>query len=460
MLTGGMNVRNRRDWLKCVAATLGSVPLTTSSRASEVDQGRKKSKELTITDVRITPIALPDPPLLNAAGVHGPYFLRHIIEIETDAGVTGVGETHGGAALTTQLAQARLLVIGRSAMAYREWAPLLLKLGTNVYAGFEVACLDAVGHALNCRVCDLLGGPVRNEVEFASYLFYRYAADHPQVFTDPYLVDDRGTGGNAIDEWGEVRTPEAMAELAWKFQQRFGFRAHKLKAGVLDPALELETMHRMHERLGDGHRLRIDPNGRWTMKTALRIGQQLHELPLEYYEDPVAGQEAMAEVRQLTQLPISTNSCVTRFAHIPSAVSLKPIDIVLADHHMWGGLSACVTLGTISETLGWGVSQHSNNHTGVSMAAMIHLGATVPQMNYASDTHYVWLPDGTDIIEGEKLEIRDGKMKLPDGPGLGVTLDRDRLAKAHEVYQKSGMRRRNDGTTMQRFEPGWERTLY
>jgi glucarate dehydratase len=157
---------------------------------------------------------------------------------------------------------------------------------------------------------------------------------------------------------------------------------------------------------------------------------------------------------------MSTNSCVTRFEHVPDALRLQPIDVVLCDHHNWGGIPACVELGRLCETVGWGLSQHSNNHAGITMAAMIHLGAAVPQLTYPSDTHYPWLPQGSDIIEGPNLAIRGGKMKVPDGPGVGVRLDADRLARAHEVWRKCGMRERDDAGTMRLVEPGWERNLF
>jgi glucarate dehydratase len=383
-----------------------------------------------------------------------------VVEVETDAGITGLAETHGGESVTRALEKSREHVVGQSAFAYRKFAAAVSELGLGAYAGVELACLDAIGRATGRRLCELLGGPVRDRVEFAAYLFFRYAADHPKLLADPRLVDGRGRGDRALDPWGEVRAPESMAELAFQFQKRWGFRVHKLKAGVLQPEVELEALKAIAGRLGDGHRLRIDPNDRWRVETAVRIGEKMKGLPLEYYEDPVRGQEAMAEVRRRTGLKMSTNSCVTSFDHIAGAIAAQPIDVVLCDHHVWGGIPACQALGKLCETLRWGVSQHSNNHAGITMAAMVHLAASVPQLAFASDTHYVWLPEGHDLIAGGKLAIQGGAMEVPAAPGLGVELDRDRLARAHEIYRKCGMRRRDDAHTMRLVEPNWERTLF
>lgn len=450
---------NRRAWIAAVTAGGGALSLPPSSATAQTADTISPN-DLRITDLRVTPIALPDPPILAAGGCHGPYFLRNIIEIETDAGVTGVGETHGGEGVTAGLEKCREHVVGQSVFAYRKFAANLRNISNSIYAGVELACLDAIGRASGRRLCELLGGPVREQVEFASYLFFRYAADHPVVLDDPRLVDNRGRGDAALDQWGEVRSPEAMAEMAVSFHQKWGFRVQKLKAGVFPPDMELETLQAINDRFDGKHKLRIDPNGRWTVATALRIGKKLKEMPLEYYEDPVAGQKAMAQVRRETGLSMSTNSCVTRFEHILQAVRTEPIDVVLGDHHGWGGITAFQTLGTMTTSLGWGLSQHSNNHAGITMAAMIHAGAVTPQLTLASDTHYIWLVDGADIIEGPNLPIRNGHMTVPNGPGLGVTLDRDKLANAHEVYVKSGVRRRNDGFTMQKLQPGWKRTLF
>jgi glucarate dehydratase len=449
---------DRRTFLGVSAGSLLSCgPASAQPKAASAAGSHEA---LRITGLTITPIALPDPPILAASGCHGPYFLRNVVQLKTDAGIVGIGETKGGESVTEDLEKSRRIIDGRDVFAYRQFARELIELSPACYAAIELACLDACGKALGKPLCALLGGPVRDEVEFAAYLFYRYAADHKAVLSDPRLCDARGSGEQALDDWGEVRTPEAMAEMADKFRARYGFRVFKLKAGVLSPEVEVATLRAMNERFQGKHLLRIDPNARWTTPTALKVADLIRDLPLEYYEDPVAGQEAMAEVRRKSGLPMSTNMCVTRFAHIPEAVLKQPIDVVLCDHHNWGGIIGCQALGTMADALNWRVSQHSNNHAGVTMAAMIHVGAVVPQLTVASDTHYPWLPEGRDIIVGKNLPIRDGRMRVPTAPGVSVEIDPDRLARAHEIYQKCGMRSRDDATTMQRFEPGWQRTMF
>lgn len=443
---------HRRHLLRLAA--LGGLAGGTTANA-RADEPSKGNGPLKITGVKVTPIALPDPPLLAASGCHGPYFLRNVVEVETDAGVVGVGETVGGAGTTAALEKAASTIKGKDAFAYRSFAQAISAVNMGAYAGIELACLDACGKATGRRACELLGGPVRESVEFAAYLFYRYAADHPVVLADPHLADGRGKGDRALDAWGEVRSPSAMAEMAAKFRDRWGFRVFKLKGGVLRPEVELETMQAMADRLGRDASLRIDPNARWTTATALRVGERLKPLNLEYFEDPVAGQGPMAEVRTKTGLKMSTNMCVTSINHIPEALRVHPIDVLLLDHHYFGGIPACQALEPIAKVAGWTLSQHSNSHAGITMAAMIHLAAVVPGLTCASDTHYPWLVDDADIIAGPRLPIRDGRMAVPDGPGLGVALDRDKLARAHETYRKAGMGRRDDGALMRKLEPGW-----
>lgn len=450
---------NRRSFLFQTAATLGVTALSPLDKLVLAAR-RKKRSELRIKAVRVTPIALPDPPILAAGGCHGPYYLRTIVEIETEEGFVGVGETYGNRDIVQALDECRPHVLGRSVLSFRGFGEGEFALPDRAYTAIEVACLDAIGQATNQRVCDLLGGALREDPEFAAYLFYRYPSDHPVILDDERIVDGRGTGDASLDDWGDVRTPEAMAEMAWRFHEKWGFRVQKLKAGVFPPEQELEALRLINDRFGGKAPLRIDPNGRWTMETALQIGEQLKSLPLDYYEDPVAGQEAMGRVRRETGLRLSTNSCVTSFSHIPAAVKHQPVDVVLCDHHFWGGITACQALGRLAKVMKWELSQHSNNHAGISMAAMIHVAAVTPELTSASDTHYPWLVEGADIIEGGNFQITKGRLAIPSGAGLGVDLDRDKLARAHEVYVQCKMRSRDDAATMKRLVPGWQRTLF
>src|SRR5262245_20548848 len=320
---------SRRQWLALVAGGLSSSLLSDqlSAQPPATSPSGKKSKDLTIKEVRITPVALPDPPLLAASGCHGPYFLRSIVEIVTTDGVTGVGETNGSQRAVNELQRLAKSLVGQSALAYRKFPEPPISMSDRSYAAVEVACLDAVGKATGLRLCELLGGPVREEPEFAAYLFFRYAADNPLLLADKRIVDNRGRGDKALDPWGEVRTPEAMAELAWKLHQKYGYRVHKLKAGVLKPDVELEALKAIADKFGGKHQVRIDPNGRWSVETAVEIGRGMKGLPLEYYEDPVRGQEAMAEVRRRTKHRMSTNMCVVEFDDIAPAIRNQPIDV-------------------------------------------------------------------------------------------------------------------------------------
>src|SRR5687767_5281349 len=210
---------SRRDCLRLAAlGTGGLAGLTptafTAAQAQVSTPTGKRSKDLTIKEVRVTPIALPDPPILAASGCHGPYFLRTIVEIVTEGGITGIGETNGSERAVSELKRLAKELVGKSALAYRTFTEPPIDMSDRSYAAIEVACLDCIGKATGLRLCELLGGPVREEPEFAAYLFFRYAADHPALLTDKRLVDSRGKGDKALDQYGEVRSPEAMAELA------------------------------------------------------------------------------------------------------------------------------------------------------------------------------------------------------------------------------------------------------
>ena len=250
----------------------------------------------------------------------------------------------------------------------------------------------------------------------------------------------------ALDPDGVVAQAKAMCA-------EYGFKSIKLKGGAFPPADEVTAMLALREAFGAGTPLRLDPNAIWSVETAIEWGKKLEGV-LEYYEDPVRGQENMAAVGRALDIPMATNMCTTSFADIPGSVRLDSEDIILSDHHFWGGLRASVELARICRTFGRGLSMHSNSHVGISLAAMAHLGAAVPNLTYACDTHYPWQSE--EVLVGGRLQFEDGALAVSNEPGLGIELDRDALAQLHEQYKACGLTERNDALEMQKVQPDWE----
>jgi glucarate dehydratase len=310
------------------------------------------------------------------------------------------------------------------------------KTAMRVFSPIEVACLDIVGQAIGRPVYDLLGGKARDTVPFSAYLFYKYAA-HPGADPDPY---------------GEALTPDGIVAQAKALIDRYGFRSIKLKGGVFPPDQEVEAIRALADAF-PGVPLRLDPNTAWSVATSQRVASETEGL-LEYLEDPTPGRAGMAEVARAASMPLATNMCVVAFEDLPEAVALGSVQVVLCDHHYWGGLRQSARLAGICQTWGLGVSMHSNSHLGISLAAMAHLGAALPELTYAADTHTPWQL-GVDVLE-RSLPIVDGAVRVPDAPGLGVRLDRDALARMHEDYEKCGIRERDDATYMRAaFDPSF-----
>lgn len=407
--------------------------------------------DLRIADIRVTPIAFYDPPLLNNAGCHQPFALRSVIEVETEDGVVGLGESYGNTGViegiravapglvgreVTDLnglwATARAVIEGDDSAGYTGDERLLPR----VVGAIEVALWDALGKSLNMRVCDLLGGQVRETVPFSAYLFYKFAQHH---------------GDTTPDVWGEVLTPEQLVEETRRMRDLHGFGAIKLKGGVFAPEEEIAGLRALRAAFPDAP-LRIDPNGGWTVETSLNLLPQLDGL-VEYIEDPTVGIEGNARVQAATDTPLATNMYVVHPSHLPPNMAQDAFRVILSDHHYWGGLQASRDLAKICEIWGLGLSMHSNSHLGISLAAMTHLAAATPNLTYDCDTHYPWQTD--EVIEGGKLTFEKGALRVPEGPGLGVTLDRAELARLHQNYLDCGITVRDDASEMKKHQPDW-----
>jgi glucarate dehydratase len=416
------------------------------------------NRDIRITAIRITPIAFRDPPLLNAAGIHEPWALRAIIEAETSDGRVGLSETYGDAPMLAVLEQAKSHVLGLSPFALNTMeqrlraafrrpagpAEYTLAPGTDptrnaakAVSAFEVAMLDLQGQIENAPVVDLLGGALRNEVAYSAYLFFKYAQHHGR----PYEPDG----------WGEALTPAQVVAQARRMIAQYGFRSIKLKGGVFEPQHEIACIRALREAF-PGLPLRLDPNNNWSVATSKRAAEELDSL-LEYYEDPCPGLDGMAELARHTKVPLATNMVVTSFEEFRANVDRRGVQVVLSDHHYWGGLRATQQLARMCALWDLGLSMHSNSHLGISLVAMTHVAAAVPNLDYACDTHYPWQDE--DVVAGGRIAFHDGAVRVPTAAGLGVQLDREQLAKLHEQYAACGIRQRNDRKQMQKYDPSF-----
>ena len=422
-----------------------------------------------IIDMHVTPIAVADPPLLNAAGLHAPYALRLILELVTNDNIYGLGEVPGNVGTQEALEAAAEVIIGQdpfqlnaiqAAITERfggegsgthRTAPWDRRRLVHVFSAIEVACYDIMGKATGRPVVDLLGGRARDRVPFSAYLFFKYEGAGGDLGFD---IDSEAIGWPAARQAAAV-DPNGIAAQAQAMCQEYGFKSIKLKGGAFEPEIEVNAMLALRDAFGPDTPLRLDPNAIWSVETAIEWGKKLEGV-LEYYEDPVRGQADMAEVREAVNIPMATNMCTTAFADIPGSVHLGSEDIILSDHHFWGGLRASVELARICRTFNRGLSMHSNSHVGISLAAMTHLAAAVPNLTYACDTHYPWQSE--EVIAGGRMLFDDGDIIVTNEPGLGIELDREMLAHLHAQYRACGLTERNDEIEMQKVHPDWKFT--
>lgn len=372
-----------------------------------------------IVDMHVRCVAIPlNSQLRHSTGVHPGYFMRTILELITDEGIVGLGEVGGGDQRGALLKLMPRIVgcdpFHLELIKMKALRSVYYVSNARLYGAIEMACLDIQGKALNRPMSDLLGGAVRERIPMIAYLFWRY--DRP--------------GG------GDDKTAEDLTDLCEELHDTLGVKAMKLKAGVESPQEEVRVLELVRQRLGPDFGLRIDPNGAWSVSTAVRMGQQLEALDIEYYEDPAWGLEGNTAVRQQVRVAIATNMYPAKFDDLGPAIRGRTIDIILTDLHYWEGPRGVKDLTAVCRTFGLDVAMHSGVEFGVELAAMLHTAATIPQMHYAGDAHYHYLTD--DIIAGGLMRYEDGCIAVPTGPGLGVELDEYKMEKYERYYEEKG----------------------
>ncbi|KAA0984032.1 glucarate dehydratase [Pseudomonas sp. ANT_J28] len=434
---------------------------------------QETAKAPIITSMQVVPVAGHDGMLLNLSGAHGPFFTRNIVILKDNAGHTGVGEVPGGERIRQTLEDARSLVVGNPIGTYQKILNQVrqtfanrdaggrglqtfdLRITIHAVTGLEAALLDLLGQHLDVPVAALLGeGQQRDEVKMLGYLFY--VGDRNE--TDLAYRSEP----DADHDWFRVRhekamTADAVVRLAEAAHARYGFKDFKLKGGVLSGDEEIEAVTALAERFPDA-RITLDPNGAWSLKEAIRLCRDQHHV-LAYAEDPCgaengySGREVMAEFRRATGLKTATNMIATDWREMGHAIQLQSVDIPLADPHFWT-MQGSVRVAQMCHEWGLTWGSHSNNHFDISLAMFTHVAAAAPGDITAIDTHWIW-QDGQRLTKAP-LQIVGGCVQVPKKPGLGVELDMDQLAKAHELYKGMGLGARDDSVAMQFLIPGWK----
>lgn len=432
-----------------------------------------------ITKMQVIPVAGYDSMLMTLSGAHAPCFTRNLVILTDSAGHTGVGEIHGGDYTCDCLNAVRPLVEGRPVSEYRQVLQTIHKLskpgtgeGGDIQTldisklkfvvksewAIECAMLDLLGQHLGVPMCQLLGeGRQRKEVEVLGYLFYVSDKNKVPAGQMQYL-DESGSS----DPWSRLRreeilTPERIVEEAQALHEKYGFENFKLKGGVLAGESEMEALRALKKRF-PAARVNIDPNGAWSLSEAIALCKDMHDV-ITYVEDPCgpeagySGREIMREFKNATQFQVATNMIATDWRQFYHTVSLNACDIILADPHFWG-FDGAVRMSQLLDSWGlsWGV--HSNNHFDITLAAFAQVGAAAVGEPAPLDTHWIW-QDGQDLLE-DAPRIVNGKLQVPEGPGLGVHLNMERVMEANGLYNKLPSHDRDDAVAMQYLIPGWK----
>ena len=255
----------------------------------------------------------------------------------------------------------------------------------------------------------------------------------------------------------EMVSHEQIVEQACCLQEKYGFRNFKLKGGVFEGAYEMDTIRALKKQFPNG-RINIDPNGAWSLAEAIDLCKDMKNV-LTYVEDPCgpeagfSSREIMSEFKTATGLPVATNMIATNWRQFYHAASLKAVDIVLADPHFWG-LEGSLRMAQILNDWGLTWGSHSNNHFDITLTTFAHVAAAAPGKPTALDTHWIW-QDGQGLLE-DAPKIKDGYLEVPDRPGLGVTLNMDRVMEANKLYNQMPSHDRDDAMAMQYLIPNWK----
>jgi muconate cycloisomerase len=381
-----------------------------------------------ITEIKTTPLFVPYvKPYHWAQGViTGSTVI--LVEVLTDAGVTGYGESIGSPApmaIVDYIQRAGVGCLGRSpfdnarlmADAYQR---LFQGQGTcsqprfaaQVLSGLEMALWDAVGKSLGCPVHELLGGAVRDEVRYMGF----------------------AQGATAV----EVATDAAV--LAG-----LGFDVFYTKVGRGD-ALDLDCVAAVRRAIGPNRRLRVDPNEQWTPVHLARMARKLLDFDVEVIEQPTPCESisVLAQVRRNCPIPISADQTVFTPFDAFEVCRQQAADLLVVGLHETGGLTRLAKVAHVAEAAGINVCLHGLHETGITTAASIQIAATLPNLDDANQHMTRFL--AWDLVASPDMTPVDGAVKVCKGPGLGFELDWTAVERSKAAFLELGRVHASDPT--------------
>ena len=379
--------------------------------------------KLAISSIRLTRVSIP----LTLVHAGSMYVIqkteRAIVEMALENGVTGLGETWGtpdAYALAQRFARD---LIGKDALDRFALRDLLLgkttydsRFGRNglaAFAGLDLAAWDAAARALGMSLAELIGARHRVSIDVVCTL---PAAILPRAVSRAELTTH-------LDDLSN--TPKVV-DFAREQVRKFGFRNFKLKSAAYSPEWDWKLLNELKEAM-PGVRIRFDPNANYAPATAIELCRRLDALGLEFFEDPTGELEGIARLKAAVKTPVATNMWVVRDEHLVPAIRRQAVDVVLGDLFMWGGIDAWRRMARVAHAYGMKPALHSVYETGIATVANLHLASALAEVEYPNDAGLHFL---TSDVLAEPQEVKDGSMRLPSGPGLGVTLDpgkRERL---------------------------------
>ncbi len=372
-----------------------------------------------ITALRATPVNIPlEAPYLWSYGALGG-FSKTIVEVETDEGIIGLGEGPSPGNVATILNQFAPRLIGRDPIdiagcelrclpSWRGVSTTIDFATIRAFGAVEMALWDIRGKAWGQPLHALLGGAVRTEIPFTDYFGFRQRQG---------------------DKGGEA-TAEAVVAYCLDLRERFGTTFFEGKVSTADSRVSLDMMEKLRLALGPDAMLRIDSNMAYSLTEAKRLARGLAGLDIRNWEDPVATLEDLAALRRHTDIPFSVHTI-----DLCRMVALGVPDAVCTDVNVHGGIGRTLRFVGACEAMGIDFWCYSGD-SGIASAAYLHLAAALQWIREPSQSLFRMQP--IDVTEEGPFRPRNNVVPVPTGPGLGVTLARDKLAFCHRLFIEQG----------------------